>query len=329
MTAHRLAAIAELAGRRCGAELAASREQWACDGWDNAAAELAAALSIGHRAAGTQMLQALRATRPAAPHRRAARRRDDHRAPPRTPWGGAPCWWRTRRRWPASTPNWPPPRPGSRRSGRPDSRPPSTPSSCSTTRARCAASTPRPADATSPRGTPRTPPAPPRSGGGCTPPTPNCSNGAWTRWPARCAPPIPAPWANAAPTRWASSAAGGDRGACPAVETGLPGRRTRRPRRSEIVIHVLTDMNPRRGGRANAHRRRLGTHRHRRPATSRHLPGHHCGDRRRRRGPGPAGGRTPPHGCGPCDPCPTLRHSARSPATGRRPGWNASSAAVI
>ena len=60
VTAHRLAAIAELAARRCGAELAASREQWACDGWDNAAAELAAALSIGHRAAGTQMLQALR-----------------------------------------------------------------------------------------------------------------------------------------------------------------------------------------------------------------------------------------------------------------------------
>jgi len=50
VTAHRLAAIAELAGRRCGAELAASREQWACDGWDSAAAEIAAALTIGHRA---------------------------------------------------------------------------------------------------------------------------------------------------------------------------------------------------------------------------------------------------------------------------------------
>ena len=60
VTAHRLAAIAELAGRRCGAELAASREQWACDGWDSAAAEIAAALRIGHRAAGTQMLHALR-----------------------------------------------------------------------------------------------------------------------------------------------------------------------------------------------------------------------------------------------------------------------------
>jgi hypothetical protein len=33
-----------------GAELAASREQWACDGWDSAAAEIAAALTIGHRA---------------------------------------------------------------------------------------------------------------------------------------------------------------------------------------------------------------------------------------------------------------------------------------
>ena len=60
VTAHRLAAIAELTGRRCGAELAASREQWACDGWDSAAAEIAAALTIGHRAAGTQMLHALR-----------------------------------------------------------------------------------------------------------------------------------------------------------------------------------------------------------------------------------------------------------------------------
>ena len=60
VTAHRLAAIAELTARRCGAELAASREQWACDGWDSAAAEIAAALRIGHRAAGTQMLQALR-----------------------------------------------------------------------------------------------------------------------------------------------------------------------------------------------------------------------------------------------------------------------------
>jgi hypothetical protein len=55
----RLAAIAELATRRCGTELAASRERWACDAWDSCAAEVAAELTISHRSASTLMHQGL------------------------------------------------------------------------------------------------------------------------------------------------------------------------------------------------------------------------------------------------------------------------------
>jgi hypothetical protein len=55
----RLAAIAELATRRCGTELAQSRERWACDAWDSCAAEVAAELTISHRAASGLMHQAL------------------------------------------------------------------------------------------------------------------------------------------------------------------------------------------------------------------------------------------------------------------------------
>jgi hypothetical protein len=55
----RLAAIAELASRRCGTELAASRERWACDAWDSCAAEVAAELTISHRAASGLMHQGL------------------------------------------------------------------------------------------------------------------------------------------------------------------------------------------------------------------------------------------------------------------------------
>jgi hypothetical protein len=55
----RLTAIAELATRRCGTELAASRERWACDAWDNCAAEVAAELTISHRMASTLMHQGL------------------------------------------------------------------------------------------------------------------------------------------------------------------------------------------------------------------------------------------------------------------------------
>lgn len=57
--AKRLAAIAELATRRLGSDLARDRERWACDAWDSAAAEVAAELTIGHRAASAMMHQAL------------------------------------------------------------------------------------------------------------------------------------------------------------------------------------------------------------------------------------------------------------------------------
>jgi ethanolamine utilization microcompartment shell protein EutS len=56
---HRMAAIAELTHRRCASDQAVERELWACDGWDSAAAEIAAASSISPRTAGTQMCQAL------------------------------------------------------------------------------------------------------------------------------------------------------------------------------------------------------------------------------------------------------------------------------
>ena len=55
----RLAAIAELATRRCGTEEARSRERWACDAWDSCAAEVAAELTISHRSASTLMHQGL------------------------------------------------------------------------------------------------------------------------------------------------------------------------------------------------------------------------------------------------------------------------------
>ncbi|HEY6576770.1 MAG TPA: DUF222 domain-containing protein, partial [Mycobacterium sp.] len=57
--ASRLAAIAELTDRRCRSELATKREHWACDAWDSAAAEVAAAQSLSHRAASTLMHQGL------------------------------------------------------------------------------------------------------------------------------------------------------------------------------------------------------------------------------------------------------------------------------
>jgi hypothetical protein len=58
VAAHRMAAIAELTRRRCATEQAVKRELWACDGWDSAAAEIAAASAISPRTASTQMLQA-------------------------------------------------------------------------------------------------------------------------------------------------------------------------------------------------------------------------------------------------------------------------------
>ncbi|CAJ1502339.1 HNH endonuclease signature motif containing protein [[Mycobacterium] burgundiense] len=52
--ATRLAAIAELMERRLGDD-EDERGLWACDGWDSAAAEIAAALGISHRRASSQM----------------------------------------------------------------------------------------------------------------------------------------------------------------------------------------------------------------------------------------------------------------------------------
>ncbi|EFD13763.1 LOW QUALITY PROTEIN: conserved hypothetical protein, partial [Mycobacterium tuberculosis T46] len=51
-SARRLSAIAELTGRRTGAD---QRADWACDFWDCAAAEVAAALTISHGKASGQM----------------------------------------------------------------------------------------------------------------------------------------------------------------------------------------------------------------------------------------------------------------------------------
>jgi hypothetical protein len=56
---NRLSAIAELTERRLGSELADERERWACDAWDSAAAEIAAACGLSHRVASGQMHQAL------------------------------------------------------------------------------------------------------------------------------------------------------------------------------------------------------------------------------------------------------------------------------
>src|SRR5882757_5495719 len=56
---HRMAAIAELTHRRCASEQTVERQLWACDGWDSAAAEIAAASGISPRSASTQMCQGL------------------------------------------------------------------------------------------------------------------------------------------------------------------------------------------------------------------------------------------------------------------------------
>ena len=53
VSARRLDAIAELTSRRCDKE--GERAQWACDGWDFAAAEVAAALGVSHKKASSQM----------------------------------------------------------------------------------------------------------------------------------------------------------------------------------------------------------------------------------------------------------------------------------
>src|SRR6185312_350657 len=55
--ARRLHAIAELTRRRCEKE--GKRAEWACDGWDSAAAEVAAAMGLRHNKASSQMQIAL------------------------------------------------------------------------------------------------------------------------------------------------------------------------------------------------------------------------------------------------------------------------------
>ncbi|WP_027332279.1 HNH endonuclease signature motif containing protein [Mycolicibacterium tusciae] len=53
--ARRLAAVAELVSRRVGDDADDPRANWACDFWDSAAAEVAAAMNISHRKASGQM----------------------------------------------------------------------------------------------------------------------------------------------------------------------------------------------------------------------------------------------------------------------------------
>ena len=53
VSARRLDAIAELTSRRCDKE--AERASWAYDGWDFAAAEIAAALGVSPKKASSQM----------------------------------------------------------------------------------------------------------------------------------------------------------------------------------------------------------------------------------------------------------------------------------
>jgi len=55
--ARRLAAIAELTSRRCDKQ--GKRAEWACDGWDAVAAEVACALGVRHNKASSQMSLAL------------------------------------------------------------------------------------------------------------------------------------------------------------------------------------------------------------------------------------------------------------------------------
>lgn len=57
--ARRLAAIAELADRRCATGEEGETALWACDAWDAVTAEVAAAQSVGHRSASGQMHQAI------------------------------------------------------------------------------------------------------------------------------------------------------------------------------------------------------------------------------------------------------------------------------
>src|SRR6195952_1663167 len=59
VAAHRMAAIAELTDRRGASEQATERQFWACDAWDSAAAEIAAACGVSARVASNHMHQGL------------------------------------------------------------------------------------------------------------------------------------------------------------------------------------------------------------------------------------------------------------------------------
>ena len=71
VASHRMAAIAELTDRRGASEQAIERQFWACDAWDCAAAEIAAASGISARMASRQMHQALALAPPPAAGRQA------------------------------------------------------------------------------------------------------------------------------------------------------------------------------------------------------------------------------------------------------------------
>ncbi|AMC73485.1 hypothetical protein RN11_2475 [Mycobacterium tuberculosis] len=197
-SARRLSAIAELTGRRTGAD---QRADWACDFWDCAAAEVAAALTISHGKASGQMHLSLALNRLPqvaalflAGHLgarlfsiiawRTYLVRDPHAlslldaalAEHAGAWG------------PLSAPNW---------------KRPSTPGSIATIPGRCGAAVSRPAPATYASVIPMRTPAPPRCGAGCMPPTPRCWIAGSPRWPTACARMTRAPWPSAAPTRWA------------------------------------------------------------------------------------------------------------------------------
>jgi hypothetical protein len=111
---HRMAAIAELTTRRCASEQAVERQLWACDGWDSAAAEIAAASGISPRAASTQMCQGL-ALRHRLPQVAKLVAEGTLAAPLPTPSAGAPDSSRTPTSWPGSMPTWPPSPPRSAR----------------------------------------------------------------------------------------------------------------------------------------------------------------------------------------------------------------------
>ncbi|CKL89474.1 Conserved protein of uncharacterised function. Member of Mycobacterium tuberculosis REP13E12 (part1) [Mycobacterium tuberculosis] len=196
--ARRLSAIAELTSRRTGND---QRADWACDGWDCAAAEVAAALTVSHRKASGQMHLSLTLNR--LPQVAAlflagqlsARLvsiiawrtylvRDPEAlslldaALAKHPQRGVRC----------RPPNW---------------KRLSTPGLIGTIPPHCDAPVSRPAAATCASVIPTKMPAPPHYGAGCLPPTPPCWISASPSWPTASATTIPEPSPSGAPMRWA------------------------------------------------------------------------------------------------------------------------------